>query len=270
MPVIICPLCQALLAHDGKRWHCVNGHGFDVAREGYVNLLPVQHKKSRQPGDASDMVKARREFLEAGHYQPLRDAVARMVQSVAPATLLDIGCGEGYYTQAMAEVVPDVIGLDIAKPAVQLAARRCKGPVWLVAGGARLPVADDSVAMVTSLFSPLPSLEMARVLVTDGHLLVVTPAPMHLGTLREALFDTLIPHVPDKFLTTLAPHFLCVSRQEVSFPLALQQADLRQLLLMTPYVWRAKADKRAALEAQEALQTEAAFTLFLLRKAPQP
>lgn len=266
MPVIICPLCQAVLARDAKRWHCVNGHGFDVAREGYVNLLPVQHKKSRQPGDADDMVRARREFLAGGHYQPLRDAVVAQVQSLAPASLLDIGCGEGYYTQAMAAVVPDVIGLDIAKPAVQLAARRCKGPTWLVAGGARLPVGDQSVALVTSLFSPLPTSEMARVLVPEGHLLVVTPAPLHLGTLREALFDSVFPHEPDKFLVTLAPHFECISREEIRFPLQLSQQALRQLLLMTPYVWRARADKRAALEALSSLQTEAAFTCFLLRK----
>lgn len=269
MPVIICPLCQAVLTREEKRWFCINGHGFDVAREGYVNLLPVQHKKSRHPGDADDMVKARREFLAGGYYQPLRGAVVSLVQSLAPPSLLDIGCGEGYYTQAMAEVVPDVIGLDIAKPAVQLAAKRCKGPTWLVAGGARLPVGEQSVGMVTSLFSPLPTLEMARVLMPEGHLLVVTPAPLHLGTVREALFDSVIPHEPDKFLTTLAPHFDCVSRQEVSFPLILSQEALRQLLLMTPYVWRAKADRRAALEALPSLQTEAAFTLFLLRKVSQ-
>lgn len=266
MSVIICPLCQAILSRAEKTWQCANGHGFDVAREGYVNLLPVQHKKSRQPGDADDMVRARREFLAGGHYQPLRDAVVALVQSLAPASLLDIGCGEGYYTQAMAEVVPEVIGIDIAKPAVQLAARRCKGPTWLVAGGARLPLADQSVALVTSLFSPLPTLEMARVLEPGGHLLVVTPAPLHLGTVREALFDSVIPHEPDKFLATLAPHFECVTRQEVHFPLALTQETLRQLLLMTPYVWRAKADKRAALEAQPGIQTEAAFTLFVLQK----
>lgn len=267
MPVIICPLCQSLLTRDAGQWHCPQRHMFDVAREGYVNLLPVQHKKSRQPGDAGDMVLARREFLAGGHYQPLRDTVIAQLRDLQPASVLDIGCGEGYYTQAMAEVVPDVTGLDIAKPAIQLAARRCKGPVWLVAGGARLPLGDQSVALVTSLFSPLPVAEMARVLVPEGLLLVVTPAPDHLRSVREALFDTLIPHEPDKFLEMLAPQFHLHSRQEVRCPLALTQASLRQLLAMTPYVWRAKAERRAALEAHEQWQTEAAFTLFLLRKS---
>lgn len=267
MLTLVCPVCRAALSRKEKRWACAKGHGFDVAREGYVNLLPVQHKKSRQPGDAEAMVRARRAFLTAGHYEPLRDTVVALLQELAPASLLDIGCGEGYYTQTMATVVPQVIGLDIAKPAIQLAARGCKGPIWLVAGGARLPVGDASVTMVTSLFSPLPVEEMARVLTPNGLLLVVTPAPLHLASLREALFDQVIAHEPDKFLHTLSPQFVCASRKDIAFPLTLSQTALRQLLLMTPYVWRARAERRAALEARVELQTEAAFTLFVLRKA---
>lgn len=266
MPVILCPLCQTTLARDDKQWQCSNGHSFDVAREGYVNLLPVQHKKSLQPGDAGDMVKARREFLAAGYYQPLRDTVVTLLQHIKPEHVLDIGCGEGYYTQAMAEVAADVVGLDIAKPAIQLAAKRCKGPLWLVGGSAHLPLADASIDLVTSLFSPLPVVEMARVLRPGGKLLVVTPAAEHLRTVREALFETLVPHQPEKFLTVLGPQFQCVSEQTLTVPLMLSQTALRQLLLMTPYVWRAKADCRAALEARESLQTEAVFTLFLLEK----
>lgn len=266
MPVILCPLCQAVLAREDKQWRCSNGHSFDVAREGYVNLLPVQHKKSLQPGDASDMVKARREFLAAGYYQPLRDAVVAMLQEINPEHVLDIGCGEGYYTQAMADVAADVVGLDIAKPAIQLAAKRCKGPLWLVGGSARLPLADASMDLVTSLFSPLPVDEMARVLRPGGKLLVVTPAADHLRSMREALFETLVPHQPEKFLTVLGPQFQCISEQTLAVPLVLSQTALRQLLLMTPYVWRAKAERRAALEAEEHLQTDAVFTLYLLEK----
>ncbi len=264
MPVILCPLCQTALLREEKQWRCSNGHGFDVAREGYVNLLPVQHKKSRQPGDAGEMVKARREFLAAGYYQPLRDAVVALLQEIKPEHVLDIGCGEGYYTQAMAGVAADVVGLDIAKPAIQMAAKRCKGPLWLVGSSAHLPLADASVDLVTSLFSPLPVVEMARVLRPGGKLLVVTPAAEHLRTVREALFETLVPHQPEKFLTVLGPQFQCVSEQTLVVPMALSQAALRQLLLMTPYVWRAKADRRAALEAQACLQTDAVFTLYLL------
>lgn len=251
---------------DAKVWRCPQGHSFDVAREGYVNLLPVQHKKSREPGDAGDMVQARREFLSAGYYEPLRQRVVETLKALQPASLLDIGCGEGYYTDAMADVVADVVGLDIAKPAIQAAAKRNKKPHWLVAGSAHLPMADSSVAMATSLFSPLPMDEMARVLEPAGHLLLVTPGPDHLASIRTDLFDSLIPHEPEKFLAQLAPRFNCISRQDIRVPLALSQTALRQLLLMTPYVWRAKAEKRAAVEALDSIQTEAVFTLFLLQR----
>lgn len=266
-PAILCPLCKALLAQNPLSWTCLNGHCFDVAREGYVNLLPVQQKKSREPGDAAAMVSARRAFLDAGHYAPLRDALLQTLAPLALTHVLDIGCGEGYYTSALTQVAPQVVGLDIAKPAVQLAAKRLKTITWLVGRSAHLPLAEASVSAVTSLFSPLPVAEMARVLVPAGYVLVATPGADHLASVRSALFDELIPHVPEKFLTTLAAHFILESRLDMRFPLALNQTSLRQLLLMTPYVWRAKAEKRAALEACEQMQTEAVFTLFLLRKS---
>lgn len=226
----------------------------------------MQQKKSKEPGDAVAMVQARREFLAAGHYQPLRSAVIDILKALQPKSLVDIGCGEGYYTHAMAEWVPDVVGLDIAKSAIKYAAKRDKKTHWLVATGAHLPLAEYSVDMVTSLFSPLPVEEMARVLKPGGHLLMVTPGADHLGSIRSALFDTLIPHQPDKFLQHLAPQFTLIQREDIRFPLTLSQPELHQLLTMTPYAWRAKAEQRAAVEARESIATEAEFTIFLLRK----
>ena len=98
MTLLVCPLCEHPLERGAKTWRCLKGHSFDVAREGYVNLLPVQHKNSREPGDDLQMVTARREFLHAGHYQPLRDAMLEALAPLGARSLLDIGCGEGYYT----------------------------------------------------------------------------------------------------------------------------------------------------------------------------
>ena len=100
-----CPLCQLPLAFDQRSWRCASQHQFDRAKEGYVNLLPVQHKRSRQPGDSAEMMQARRDFLDAGHYQPLQQQVCDLLAGILPpgaAKVLDIGCGEGYYTQAVA------------------------------------------------------------------------------------------------------------------------------------------------------------------------
>jgi 23S rRNA (guanine745-N1)-methyltransferase len=266
MSSIICPLCRQPLQRNPKTWICTWGHSFDVAREGYVNLLPVQHKSSREPGDSAEMVMARREFLQAGHYQPLRDAGLALLMPLRGQSLLDIGCGEGYYTSALTAAAAEVTGLDIAKPAIQLAARRFRDITWLVGSAALLPLADTSVDIVCSLFSQLQIAEMQRVLKPGGHVLVVTPAADHLWSLREQLFDTVQPHEPDKFLAGFEGAFELHTRQELCVSLSLTRRSLGQLLQMTPYAWKAKPEKRAALEASESFFTQAAFSLMLLRK----
>jgi 23S rRNA (guanine745-N1)-methyltransferase len=159
-----------------------------------------------------------------------------------------------------------VIGVDIAKPAIQSAAKRFRGVTWLVASGALLPVGDAALDVVTCLFTQLHAAEMHRVLAPGGHLLVATPAPDHLQAIRERLFDEVRPHQPDKFLATLEPQFELRSQQTVRFDLALEGASLANLLTMTPYAWRAKPEKRAALESGGPLSTQAAFTLLLLAR----
>lgn len=262
---LTCPLCRLPLDRQPRTWRCAQGHSFDVAREGYVNLLPVQHKSSREPGDNPEMVTARREFLQAGHYQPLRDAAVALIAPLRAAALLDIGCGEGYYTAGLATAAADSAGLDIAKPAVRLAARRFPGITWLVGNAALLPLADASVDLVCSLFSQLQQAELRRVLAPGGRVLLVTPAPDHLWSLRQRLFDSVQPHQPDKFLGGFEGAFELQTRQEVRVPLSLSQEALRQLLQMTPYAWKAKPEKRAALENCGSFATAAAFSLMLLR-----
>lgn len=97
-----CPLCHQPLSREKNSYICPQRHQFDMAKEGYVNLLPVQHKRSRDPGDSAEMIQARRAFLDAGHYQPLRDAIVAQLRErldEKATAVLDIGCGEGYYTR---------------------------------------------------------------------------------------------------------------------------------------------------------------------------
>ena len=266
MTLFICPLCRRPLECGARIWRCDHGHSFDVAREGYVNLLPVQHKNSRDPGDDPQMVMARREFLQAGHYQPLRDAVLALLAPLQSRRLLDIGCGEGYYTSAFTTIAPEVTGLDIARPAIRLAARRFGGITWLVGSGALLPLASASVDLICNLFTQLHIEEMHRVLQADGHLLVVTPAPDHLWSIRAQLFDQVRPHDPAKFLGGLESRFALQAQQVVRFGLPLDLLGLQQLLQMTPYAWKARPERRAALAQRERCVTEAAFSLMLFSR----
>lgn len=263
-----CPLCREPLVPDAPSWRCARNHSFDVAREGYVNLLPVQQKKSLSPGDSADSLKARRRFLSAGHYQPLRDAVAALLQPLAAASLLDLGSGEGYYTEALRRVVPEVIGIDIAKPGIQLAARSHRDITWLVASAADLPLPDACVDVVSSLFSPLPVAEMTRVLRPGGHVLVVTPAPRHLWQLRERLFESVRAHEPDKFLAGFADDYELVAREQIEAALTLDNQAIQDLVQMTPYAWKATPARRAELAQCPALAVEAAFTVLLFRRHP--
>lgn len=265
--MIICPLCQQALTLDVKRWFCVNSHSFDVAKEGYVNLLPVQYKKSLSPGDTTEAVQARRAFLQAGYYQPLRDAIQQTLAPLNAQYILDIGCGEGYYTSVMSNLADHVVGLDIAKPAVQIAAKRYQSITWVVASGAKLPFSEQSMDVVTSFFSPLPLDEMIRVLKPNGHVLMVTPAPNHLVSMRAALFDEVQPHTPEKFIRHMDTAFTLVDEQIVSYDLVLDQDSLKNLIAMTPYAWKARAEKRAHLEAQTAFNSQASFQIYLFKKA---
>ena len=107
MPNPICPLCGQTLATGASSWRCPNGHCFDVARQGYVNLLPVQQKHARHPGDTPAQVAARKRFLDAGFYAPIRDTALALLQPHLPPrpSLLDAGCGEGYYSAALAQAL---------------------------------------------------------------------------------------------------------------------------------------------------------------------
>ncbi len=265
---VVCPLCASVFEHGAQTWTCAQGHGFDVAREGYVNLLPAQHKHSREPGDRPESLQARRAFLGAGHYAPLRDAMVEMLAPMQPATLLDIGCGEGYYTGAMATRAVQTVGLDIAKPAIRLAAKRFRDVTWIVGSGARLPIASESIDVICTLFTPLHEAEMARVLRPGGRVLLVTPDAAHLHALRAALFDVVEPHEPDKFLAGFEPLFGLSAKRALRYALDLSPQDLKLLLTMTPYAWKARPERRVELEARSGLATEAAFSILQFTKRP--
>ncbi len=266
MQVLMCPVCRDSLTLNARTWRCPQGHSFDLAKQGYVNLHVVQHKHSKHPGDTPEAVDARRAFLSAGFYAPLRQAVEQLLERYQPKTLLDIGCGEGYYTSAMQAYVEQCVGVDIAKSAVQRAAKLNQAVTWVVGTGAVLPALDQSIDLCSSLFSPIPQPEILRILKDDGLCLIVTPAPRHLYDLREALFEQVNVHEPEKFVAQMSENFELIESSIVDAELDLQQQDIINLLAMTPYAYKAKPEKRQALEQRDHLQVTASFQLYLFKK----
>lgn len=266
MNLLMCPVCRKQLELTDKTWRCENNHSYDVAKQGYVNLHVVQHKHSKNPGDTPESVQARRAFLSAGHYAPLQQAVVEKIKALRIEHLLDIGCGEGYYTDAMQSEVMQCIGVDIAKNAVQVAAKLNKEVTWVVGTGATLPVMDQSIDLCSSLFSPIPKEEILRVLKPNAYLMVVTPAPQHLYAMREALFEEVQAHDPHKFVHQLEDTFELLEEHVIDAPMLLSQQELKHLIAMTPYAYKAKAERRNDLEAKEQYALNAQFQLFIFQK----
>lgn len=266
MNLLMCPVCRQALVLKDKTWRCESNHSYDVAKQGYVNLHVVQHKHSKNPGDTPESVQARRAFLSAGFYAPLQQAIVAKLRELRVENLLDIGCGEGYYTDAMQAEVEQCIGVDIAKNAVQVAAKLNKDVTWVVGTGAILPVLNQSIDLCSSLFSPIPQQEILRVLKPAGYLLVVTPAVEHLYAMREALFEEVNAHEPNKFVEQLAEHFELLEDWVVDAPMQLQQQDLKNLIAMTPYAYKAKQELREALEQKVEFDLSAQFQIYLFQK----
>ena len=265
-----CPLCHVPLAVHERGARCSGGHTFDRARTGYLNLLPVQHKHSRHPGDDPAMVDARSEFLASGAYVPLRDALTGLLARLKPAQLLDCGCGEGWYTVSLSRVAASTTALDISKAAIGRAARRASAITWLVASSADLPLLDGSVDAITAIFSPVRAAEAARVLRPDGRLFVVAPDQHHLQELRAALYDDVRLHRPLKWLDDVAPRFHLRSSHRLRFGIHLpSNRAVQALLAMTPYVWRTARARWERVATLPHLSVQADFRIFhFQRSAP--
>ncbi len=246
--MLICPLCQAALIAVDNGVACPANHRFDRARQGYLNLLPVQHKNSRDPGDNQAMVEARRRFLDGGHYAPLSARLAQLAGERSPKRWLDIGCGEGYYTAQIAQALPDADGyaLDISREAIKRACKRAPQLEWLVASMARVPLADGSCDLLASVFSPLDWNEAHRLLAPGGGLLRMGPTREHLWELRGLLYDEIRDYDDEKHLSLIPDGMHLANSETLSYELLLDDPQARaDLLAMTPHGWRASAERRA-------------------------
>lgn len=265
MPQLICPHCQAPLSADQRSWRCANSHSYDQARQGYLNLLLVQHKNSRRPGDTPQMLDHRQAFLNGGYYQPVSDAVNRTLSAAAPASILDMGCGEGYYTDRLARVLPgsDCTGLDISRDAIIRACRRNRSIQWLVGSSARLPVASASVDAALCIFSPWSWDECLRVLRPGGRLLLIGPHADHLLALRNRLYDSVHP-TPD-LARNLPAEFNIVDDQLIRYSLDLPSQALAELIGMTPHGMRSHPERQQAL-IEDGLCDQVAMRMVLLQR----
>lgn len=264
--VLLCPICHAPLLRGERTYCCPARHSFDRAKSGYVNLLPSS--SCGEHGDDRLMVHARRDFLEKGYYQPLADAICETASAVCAdrPVLLDAGCGEGYYTARIAGALSaqHVIAVDLSRTAASLCARRLPNAEVAVSSVYALPLADASIDLVLSIFSPLAQEEYARVLRPGGIFLTVIPLPEHLYSLKAAIYDT--PYL-NQIKDTALPDFSFLERRDVNYPIMLtSQSDIFSLFCMTPYYYKTSEKDRAKLQMLSSLATQASFAILAYRR----
>ena len=235
LPYLACPHCDQPLSRVDGAVGCVQGHRFDVARQGYVSLLG---RRSRtDTGDSAEMVAARDAFLAAGHYRATAEAVISLVPADA-RVLVEVGAGTGWYLAAVLSARPGSLGiaLDSSARAARRAASASPAIGSVVADAwSRLPVVDSAVDVALSIFAPRDADELSRVLRPDGRLIVVTPAPDHLAELIGPLGMLTVDAGKDaKLAASLADRFVADGSVDVRAPLELNREDLRRLVLMGP------------------------------------
>lgn len=270
MELFTCPNCVADLQLGDGALFCASGHSFDLAQSGYVNLLPAHQRKSRNPGDDVQMVKARRRFLDRGFFSPLRVQLCREIserigsrQVESPGTtLVDLGCGEGYFTDALTSVASSVYGIDVSKPAIQAAAKRYKSLHLAVASNVRLPLRYESFDVVTTILSPFRQ-SVFKNLSAGGFLVRITPGRHHLQELKELIYREPRQHRRASKEIAGSRH---LQEREVTFDMTLDPASLMDLISMTPMLYRAKRDQIARIDSVGQLLVSASFWIDIFTK----
>lgn len=258
MIALKCPVCGSPLSLYDNGAKCENNHSFDRASSGYLNLH--LNKNSKAPGDSRDMVLARRRFLEAGYYSPLRDKLCEIIREISPKSILDAGCGEGYYTSEFSKIC-ETVGIDLSKDAILKASKKDKNATFCVASIFDIPVTDNAIDLLISVFAPYSSSEFARV---ANSVLAVIPGKRHLFGLKELLYDE--PYLNDEEGYNL-PDFELKNTYEVDFEITVDgEESIFDLFSMTPYYWKTPRDATERLKKTKTLQTEVSFRILHYEK----
>ena len=249
MGILVCPICKKELNKIDKKEICENNHSFDYAKEGYLNLHIS--KNSKNPGDDKVMVNSRREFLDKGFYVEISEKVNELLKAniTIGDKLLDVGAGEGYYTNKMAKALNEVevFALDISKEAVKKGAKTYKNIKWLVASGLEEPFKDRSFKGITVLFSKL------------------FPNREHLVDIKKVVYP-MIKYENIEPIDELKDDFELVKRENLFYKKAVHGEDIKNLFHMTPYRWKSPKDGVERLESLNYLEVTVDVNVDIYRK----
>lgn len=276
--LLTCPLDGMRLQLQDGSLKCPQGHSYDLARQGYVNLLPVQQKKSRDPGDSKEMIAARKRFLESGFYAPIAARLSEISSACFPTSgslsCLDAGCGEGYYLAFFMSYLeqingPDVqvIGLDISKAAIVAASQRHQAVTWVVGNSQHAPVLPASIDIIWSVFGFQHLSGFKNMLHRHGKLIMVEAGAEHLIEIRKIIY----PHVRQALSESTDAFsdagFKLMDSQRLTYQTpVMTSVQLADLLLMTPHLFRASRTGKEAIDQVDrmALTVDVNFRVYEL------
>lgn len=247
--MIICPICKEKLIKEGRTYRCAGNHSFDISKSGHVNLLLDNQKNSKMPGDDKDMVLSRKHFLEKDYYKGISDKLNEIIlkditeNHKEKINILDIGCGEGYYTGNLKNsldsnnILSEIIGIDISKEAVISASKSHKGINWVVASATNIPVADNSLDFIICMFAKIIPEEKMRTLKKGGKLIVVSTGENHLLQMKEIVYENVrkdfYSPIEDLKIFNYVETINCAYETFIK-----ENESIKNLFNMTPYRWR--------------------------------
>lgn len=263
---IICPVCGEDLSDNTKSYTCPNGHCFDKAKEGYVNLLTSSHKNGSLIGDNKDMALNRRNFLTKGYFDALVDGLTDFIKQIAISrpTIADICCGEGYYGDKIKACIDcDMLGFDLSKEMVRLAAKRKNSITYFVGNLSRIPVKDNSVDISLHLFAPFHEKEFSRITKNGGYIISVVAGENHLFELKSILYDT--PYKNDE-APPETESLTLLDKRKISAKVHLSSSEnIMSLFKMTPYYYHTKDEDKAKLDGIHELDVTTEFVMFIYK-----
>ncbi|MFI6847369.1 23S rRNA methyltransferase [Kitasatospora sp. NBC_00085] len=270
-PYLACPHCAQALTPDGRTLRCPGGHSFDIAKQGYVSLLAGDAHTGT--GDTADMVAARSDFLAAGHYRPIADALAAAAAAAAPEGLVaDLGAGTGHYLAHVLDALPGRPGaaLDISKYALRRAAKAHPRIGAVVCDAWRpLPLLEATAGLVLNVFAPRNGPEIRRVLRPGATLLLVSPTAHHLRELVTELGLLSVDEEKQRRIDEkLGPYLTPAGQQQVEFTMRLSATDVRTVVGMGPSAWHTDPDRLAARLAglPDPVEVTASVTIAAYRR----
>lgn len=254
---ILCPVCRNILNKDEKTCRCVNSHSFDIASQGYINLYL---HKSQTSGDNQSMINARRDFLSKDHYRFLLDEINRIIDT--NDSLVDLACGEGYYTSQFK--AKDKIGIDLSKSGLKIASKKDKTTTYILSSIFNTPLEDKCADKVLTIFAPIAKQEILRIMKDDGSFILVKPDTDHLFELKQAIYEKpYLNEVED----------ICIDGLELSKEIPIRSSaildskELNDLFMMTPYYNTTSRSDKDKIKDIAQLKVTFTFLIDIYRKS---